>query len=271
MNILERQLWEGRMYSHTLYFRNNLRFAYEGIKAMLDLCPRTYVSISFGKQSICLAHMVWKLRPKTPMYFLASSESYLMHNFVEVIDAFMQIAPINLTIVQTNHAALDIRPCIERLSVLQPAIVWDMRPAGNPNWNWHEVREAGHWDLQTMVDRDAYNGWFWGLAKEESKARRITLSTKWEDQPHPSIFRYGDGKFRCCPLMNWRLHDLAAYIQRHELPLLDTYHKEGLTARTTARMTGRSSEEGAMALIHQANIGLANQMYQRFPELRAAR
>lgn len=271
MNKLEQHMLQGRLYQETYYFRKSLQFVIDGIRSMLVLSQRNYVSVSFGKQSICLAHMLWKVRPEMPMFFLASSESYLMHNFVEVIDAFMQIAPINLTIVQSNHAALDISDHVDRLSELQPTIKWRFLPTGDPAWSWKQVRDAGDDDLAQMVSRDDFDGWFWGLAKEESKSRRLTLSRQWEGQPHPSIFRYSDGKYRCCPLMNWHLDDLAAYIYRYKLPLLDTYHEDGLTARTTARLTRRSIEEGFMAKAHGKNPALANQFYARFPELRAYR
>lgn len=268
---LEKELWQSGFYKNTRMHLDRVRFSQEGVQAMLSISSLNYVSVSFGKQSNVVAHMVYTVKPDTPMFFLASSETYIIHNYIDVIDAFMGRWPINLTIVQTNHAAMDIRADIDELSSRQPTIKWVLRPPGDPGWDWGQTRQAGHMDLQTMVEREKYTGWFWGLAKEESKARRITLSTTWQGQPHLSIFRYSDGKYRCCPLRNWQNLDIAAYSLAHDIPFLDTYHQSGLGARTTARITGRSAEEGAMALMHHHNLGKTNQLYERFPELRMYR
>jgi 3'-phosphoadenosine 5'-phosphosulfate sulfotransferase (PAPS reductase)/FAD synthetase len=268
---LQQQLWRGLLYSKKQAYGQRLQFARDGVSKMLELCDRTYLSVSFGKQSIILAHMVYQMDPDIPMYFLASSESYLLHDFVDVIDAFMSRFPIQLTIVQTNNAAIDITDDITKLQQLQPGIKWDIRQPGDPGWNWEKSRAAGHDDLQTMVSRDAYDGWFWGLAKEESYGRRMTLSYRWHGQPHPTIFRYVDEKYRCCPLMEWGIWDIAAYVATHNFPLLDTYRQSGLESRTTARITGRSAEEGAMSLKHHYELSKANLIYKRFPELRGVR
>lgn len=268
---LERELFQGRMYAGTGWHKARRRWAYEAIREMLKLGERFYVSLSFGKQSAVVAHMLYHVAPQTPMLFLASSESYIIHDYVDVIDRFLTRWPINLTIVQTNNAALDIEADVAELSRRQPAIRWRFKPPGDPGWTWEETRAAGHDDLQAMAAREEFDGWFWGLAKEESKARRLTLSTKWEGQPHPAVYRYSDGKYRCCPLANWQALDLAAYIAEYELPMLDAYHHSGLSARTTARITGRSAEEGAMALMHHYFLSRSNALYARFPELRMYR
>lgn len=235
---------------------------------MFGLGERFYVSLSFGKQSAVVAHMVYQARPETEMYFLASSESYLMHDFADVIDRFMQRWPVRLTIVQTNNAALDIDGAVADLAGRKPAIRWRFKPPGDPAWDWKESRDYGERDLQEMVERDDFDGWFWGLAKDESKGRRYTLSTRWPGQPHPAIFRYSDGKYRCCPIMNWSRLDLAAYIAKYELPMLDAYRRQGLTARTTARVTRQAAEHGFMSLSRHYNIEVVNRLCTRFPELR---
>lgn len=237
---------------------------------MQEIAPRAYVSLSFGKQSLILAHMLYGMAPETPMYFLASSETWLMHDYAAVIASFLERWPVRLTIVQTNHAALDIDAPIAWLSEQHSSIRWEMRPPGSPTWTWKESRDAGDRDLQEMVERTDFDGWYWGLAKEESRARAITLSTRWKGQPHPAIFRYTDGKYRCCPLMHWKTVDLAAYIATHDLPMLDAYRIDGLDTRTTARIRRRPVENGVMGQIRRYNGDSFNRLIDRFPELRSA-
>lgn len=268
MSIFEQQMVRGRLYAQLLVYQQRVSYAQEGIAAMLALCPRPRVSISFGKQSLVLAHMVWQVAPDTPMHFLAASETWLMDNFGEVIDAFLQRFPVRLHIRQTNDAAIDIDAPVRWLQERQPAIQWVFKTPGDSSWGWNRVVDEGDGELDRLADREEYDGWFWGLAKEESQVRAMTLAKTWDGQPHPTIFRYTDGRYRCCPLANWHVPDLAAYIAEHDLPMLRTYHREGLDARTTARVRRRSVDVGYMGKLRHYDIQAYNILCARFPELR---
>ncbi len=244
MTEFEKQMLAGEVYAQTDKRHRRLKFALDGIEAMRILAPNAYASISFGKQSICLAHMLYQIQPDLPMYFLASWETWDLHNYAEVIESFVSRWPINLHIVQTDNVS------------------------ANPDLSWKETRDLGDKDLQNMVNREEWDGWYWGLTKEESKGRRLTLNQKWEGQPHATIFRYKDGKYRCCPLMNWEILDIAAYIAEHDLPLLQIYKELGLQQRTTARLTKSAVEYHGMARIKRCDTSGYNRLAARFPELR---
>jgi len=244
VNLFERQMAEGAAYAKLALRQRRLRFALDGIEAMRKLAPHAYASISFGKQSICLAHMLYQVEPEMPMYFLASWESWMIHNFQEVIEAFLSRWPIQLNIMQTDNVSDD------------------------PARTWQESRDLGQRDLQNMTNRADWDGWYWGLVKEESKGRRHTLSVRWDGQPHLTIFRYKDGKYRCCPLMNWGLLDVAAYIQEYNLPLLNLYKEQGLQMRTTARVTRDMAEFGGVAYLKHLDVEGLNRLAARFPEVR---
>lgn len=268
MSKYQQQIKTGKLYAMLPAYKRALRFAQEGVAAMLALSPRSYLSVSFGKQSICLAHLIYQVAPDMPMFFLASGESWMIHNFAEVIDDLMRHTPINLTIVQTNRLGLDIADDILGMSERQPGIKWVFRGWEEGDLDWKAARDAGDKDLQEMCDRAEWDGWFWGLAKEESFGRRMTLSWKWKGQPHPSIFRYADGKYRCCPVMNWELQDIAAYVATHNLKLLSEYEEFGLEARTTARMTKMAAGEGGVAHLNRRSRAGMNRLAARFPEMR---
>lgn len=241
MNIFDQQMAEGRLHRRSDEYRRRLRFAREAIVAMLDTAPRSYVSISFGKQSTCVAHMVYAIAPKTPMHFLASTETWELYDYRHVIDEFTARWPINLTIHQTDRATAAK--------------------------NWKAARDAGDRDLQQMCRREEWDGWFWGLAREESPARDRTLMASYSQRtPHPAIFRYADGKLRCCPLMHWTTLDLAAYIGEHEIPVLSIYRRFGLQQRTTARVTKKMLQNQGMALARMTNSSGFRAMVNRFPE-----
>lgn len=224
----EEQMACGKIHAASALFRHRLKFAQDGIAAMMHAAPRSYVSISFGKQSLCVAHLVFSVAPETPMFFLASDETWMLYDYADVIEQFRARWPIRLAIVQTHRLA-------------------DAK-------SWADSRAAGDQDIQTMCKREEWDGWYWGLGKDESRARRMTTLASYTQQTeHPSIFRYQDGKHRCCPVMHWSINDLAAYIATHEIPMLNLYRKFGLTQRTTARVTKKMLQQQGMALCRATN------------------
>jgi 3'-phosphoadenosine 5'-phosphosulfate sulfotransferase (PAPS reductase)/FAD synthetase len=236
------QMAIGRVHGRSRAFTWAQDFARDGIDHMMRIAPRSYVSLSFGKQSLCVAHMVYQIAPETPMYFLASDETWHLYDYADVIESFIARWPVKLTIVQTHR--------------------W------KDGESWKASRDAGDGDLQNMVPRDQFDGWFWGLSQDESRARKLTLlASAKQDTPHASIFRYSDGKLRCCPVMRWTLHDLAAYIATHDLPMLNIYRKFGLTQRTTARVTKKMLRHQGMALARMSNSRGFREIVNRFPEV----
>lgn len=228
MTIYEKQLLASKIYAIKNKRKYKLDFAIEGIKKMLEIAPNSYVSISWGKQSICIADMIYKIRKDIPMFFLASEETWKMYNFHEVINDFKEKHPgLNYKCIQTHR--------FENAK------------------SWKEGRDSGDKDLQNMCDRKDWDGWFWGLAKEESNPRRITLSIQKNNNIHPTIFKYKDGKYRCCPIMNWDINDIGAYIQENNIEVLNVYKKFGLQMRTTARLTKKARDSGAMFYIRFIN------------------
>lgn len=243
MSLFEQQMEEGALYARLHQRQRKLTYALRGIEEMRKLAPIAYASISFGKQSICLAHMLYQAMPKLPMYFLASWESFKMHNYRDVIDRFCECWPINLHIVTADNVT-------------------------NNTLDWKETRDIGFRDLQKMCDPADWDGWYWGLVKEESFGRYMTLSYRWKGQPHPTIFKYVDGKYRCCPLAEWDIQDIAAYVGEYDLPMLNTYKRNGLHARTTARITRDMAELAGVALMKHDNVSAFNEIVARFPNLR---
>lgn len=239
----DEQMQMGRLHARSDAFRQQLEWARAGVDAMLEVAPRSYVSLSFGKQSICLAHLVMRCWPGVPMYFLASTETWALYDYGRVVEEFVTWFQPNLTIVQTN-----------RLGAAA---------------SWEAGRDAGDRDLQEMCDRASWDGWFLGLSFDESRQRRITLAEGARQRnAHPSIYRYADGKYRCCPIATWDTRDLAAYIGQHNLPLLNIYQRYGLTQRTTARMTKQMVRQGAMALARLTSGPALSELANRYPEVK---
>lgn len=243
---LDEQLIVGTKHSELSAYKKKVQESLETLNAFMnEYSKQPYLALSWGKQSIVLAHMIYNNYyhgHQIPMYFMSSWESDLLHDFVDVEEQFRSRWDINY------HRIL-------------------MDNVSDNNLNWVQTRHRGRNDLQTYIEGvyPQWDGVIMGLSKEESMGRRVTLSIRNTD--HNNIFRYVQGKYRCCPLANWKEIDLAAYIATHDLPLLDAYKQQGLHARTTARITQNNAQMNGMLELKRRNLTNYRKIIQRFPEL----
>lgn len=243
MTKLEQQLRVGLIYSKTQQYKNRLRITIQSLNRFFELTENPYLALSFGKQSIVLAHIIYQIRPQTPMILLRSWETFLLHDMERVIDEFTQSAKINLKVHFKDNVS------------------WN-------DWDWQTTRDYGQKDIQNMGD-EACPGWdgvIMGLSKDESVARRISCSSSNTDWK--TIFQYKDGRYRCTPIQFWQMNDLAAYIATNSIPLLSAYNK-GLEARTTARITRNCAEMNGLIDLKHRDMSSYNVIVKRFPELSA--
>lgn len=244
MTKLDKQLKAGLLYSRTYQFQRRLNITTQSLQRFFEITKNPYLSVSFGKQSIILAHLIFSIRPETRMALLQSWETFMLHDMEQVITNFIKRWPINLTIHYKDNVS------------------WN-------NWGWKQTRDHGQNDLQNMGDElfHDWDGLIMGLSKDESFARRMTCSnsnTDWK-----TIFQYKNGKFRCTPIQFWNQMDLAAYIAAYDIPLLAAYHQNGLETRTTARITKNCAEMNGLLDLKYRNISDYNKIVKRFPELTA--
>jgi len=261
MTQFEMDLALGEIHLRSSAFARHVESAKQSIERMLSICNRTYISLSFGKQSICMTHLISSMNKNIPAFFLASSETWQLYNFVEVIAGLLAKIDMDITIVQTNRHGINLKPAIDQMSEMCPSLKWEFS-GEESGIDWRDANSRGHRDLQDMCNRKDWDGWFWGFSSDESVKRRITLAKTIE---HRNIFRYSDGKFRCCPLRDWRCLDIAAYIVQNNLKMLDVYERHGLRIRTTARVTGNMAELGGIC---KTNISSLNGISEVYREIR---
>lgn len=241
--ILEQELKAGLLYASTPVYKHRLQFTINTLQTFLSLVKNPYLALSFGKQSIVLAHIIYNLQPYLPMFFLRSWESYFLHDYEKVIGEFKSWCPINLNIVYKDNVS------------------WN-------NWPWKKTRDYGQKDLQNMADENypQWDGVIMGLGIDESFARRLTCTKKTTNMQ--AIFRYVNGKYRCTPIQFWGIRELAAYIAVNKIPLLSAYNS-GLQNRTTARITKNCAEMNGLIDLKKRYITNYNIIIKRFPELSA--
>jgi len=213
MNILSRQLQEGRMFAQLPQFRHKLSNADIDIRAMFSHASRSYVTLSWGKQSIIVAHMVFVIAPETPCVHWSNPKAEILADFMDTRDAFLERYHLNYT--EFSEGDIDLK--------------------GNG---------------RRYMQEEKLNGVFMGLAAEESKGRRYSLK-----QGSQTSMQYKDGTWRCCPLADWKVPDLAAYIAMYDLPLLRPYCRYGLDVRTSTGATIGSHSERALDFLNSTDRG----------------
>lgn len=186
----------GRLHSRLSSYKARKQKALALVQEMIELCPDAYVSCSFGKDSAVLLHLAMQVNPHIEARFLKWDESDLLHDYPRVEKEWQDLGA-NIKILHISRKSLD-------------------------------ERVASRW--QQLADIRQASGNFVGMRASESKVRRITL------RKDGVIYKRKNGTYRLCPIAWWSDNDIAAYTYEHNLPILDAYLKDGVTARTTSRI-----------------------------------
>lgn len=203
MNKLESELKQGAIWAKMPPYKRLERDTLRSVEKMLSECPDSYVSNSWGKQSVVMAHLVWRVNSAVPNVHFTGDDAGLIADFSNVKRTFL--ARFSVTYIERVRA-LKLRDAIRQYN-----------EETNPQ------------------------GVFVGLCAYESKGRTKTIESS-----RDSILVMKHDPIRCTPLGWWKQEDLAAYIAKYDIPLLDTYHRFGLEARTSTGAKFGSFTERAL-------------------------
>ena len=214
------------MYARLPQYIRKENKAKSDIAAMLRKCEKTYVALSWGKQSIICAHMAYNVSKDILCVHWTGPDAQLIADFDNTRDLFLNRWPVKYIELSEGHEGK-----------LMAAI-------------------------KEFVSNHKMEGVILGLAKCESKGRRHTL----RKNDKQNIYTYASGvcQYRCCPLADWTNEDLAAYISKHNIPLLSTYRRYGLDVRTSVGVTPGSHAEQGIDLLSSEN---ASKIRNRFKQM----
>lgn len=139
MGIYEQQLAQGKLLAMMPDHKRKVQKALADIQQMLGVCDAPYVSLSWGKQSICLMHLVYQVDQTIPGVFWREPETHIITDFDNVIEQF-----------------------IERWAILYFDVMLD-----EPSHH----QAAAKWEAMNNK-----NGVFMGFVRHESKSRRFTTA-----------------------------------------------------------------------------------------------
>ena len=107
MRIIEAQLNEGKIYGMLPVYQQREKNALHDIGHMLKVFPNSYLSLSWGKQSIILAHMIYQLKCDIPVVFFNEPDTDIIADFTSVRDQFLTKWPVNY--VEINDGKMSPR------------------------------------------------------------------------------------------------------------------------------------------------------------------
>jgi 3'-phosphoadenosine 5'-phosphosulfate sulfotransferase (PAPS reductase)/FAD synthetase len=113
-------------------------------------------------------------------------------------------------------------------------------------------------------DTTGYDSYFIGLRMQESTPRRLTLKS------HGMFYSNKSGLVRISPLSDWCEMDIAAYMFHYQLPVLNTYLKDGASARTASRIprTDRGIRESFLSSLKHRDFQAYQKLLIKFPEIK---
>lgn len=192
-------------------YRHRVEKAKKLIAAALETAPRWYAACSFGKDSLCLLHLVHDIDPRIPAVFIDSGDDIsLTPADRERVMAWCAESGVNLVVIP-----------FDKMSVYAP----------EKNYTPGKAIHADMFKpLAGWLKDHPHDGVFMGLRKDESSARSFAL---WKyGALHQYESGWQKGAWRSAPLMDWKTEDCATYMLQNRLPMLDIYDRMGFEARS---------------------------------------
>lgn len=93
--IYQQQINQGRILALLPDHKAKVKKAFADITHALSICNNPYVSLSWGKQSVVLMHLVYTVNPGIQAVFWRGEETNIINDFDDVIRQFIGKFPIN--------------------------------------------------------------------------------------------------------------------------------------------------------------------------------
>lgn len=190
------------VYSHLHEHKTRVMHAQLIITRWLERCEQPYIGFSTGKDSLCVAHLVWQQAPATRAVYFDAQCAY-----PESEALLQRMADAGRPIVKwpASEPFLDT---LKRLGLDDPRLE-------------RETMRTTVWEpIKTLLAHYHFDGVALGLRSEESCGRRKLAQVRGE-----LFWQQRDGLWECLPVIGWRYSDVWAYIVSHELDYCHTYDR----------------------------------------------
>ena len=248
-----------KLHALTRAYRHRLEATYPIIQSGFEAMHAPYASLSFGKDSLVMIHLLLSIRPDLPVMYVNCGEWDEWPDTPRVKRAFVTLTDCHLT------------------ELSGPSIVSAYVQAGEVYRQDEEqsrsARRAQHdysASLGELLDAEAksrgFDGAFIGLRKEESNNRARLFAMR-----GPLYFATTRQQWACNPLAWWTARDVWAYIVTNNLPYNDLYDLDPQgreQARNGAMFGTRSARYGRLVFLQKMYPDWFNRFAAEFPEVR---
>ncbi len=229
-------------YAHLPIFRRRVEKAKLLIEDMFARCNiPPYVAFSMGKDSAVALHLVAQVCPNVEARTLCFPETRILYREWDSL--------------RESWAA-------QLPDVLFSEFLAEPFPDAAPDW-FSQLRSPLGNSARLLLGNS--DGVFLGLRSMESNARRMAAR---RGGPIRFVKRMvSTGQWVCCPIQDWSITDVGAYIYHYRLPLLDEYKAHGLSMRTTAGLSMMGLQKGLLHNLRVRDPEAYNMLIARWPEI----
>lgn len=265
MNEQEREIYRlhGRLHGYMRRVDEAMTWIERGQQVMAAPC----VSLSFGKDSTAMVHLLLTVLPEIPIFYVNCGEFDEWPDTARVKQEFMARFPCRLVELPGPSLMATYRAIGDFLtySYQETAAVRQAKRDYNAS--------LGH-ILDNAVKEHGCDGSFIGIRADESNGRLRLFRARGQ-----LYFAKERGAWACHPLMKWSGRDVWAYIVQHDLPynaLYDIDPRGRQLARNGAMFggaqqtyAGRAAYLGRLAYIRKMYPDWFNRFAVEFPQVRA--
>ena len=228
--------------------------AYALIKRWLDVCNGfVYASISGGKDSLVMAHLIRHCYPDCP--FVWVNQGYLAE-WIDCIELLTLLKTEGWNIIEICpvrdlwHLYQDVGiPLSGKMTTVQDKII---------------NRKLIYDPLDEYQENNNVQGYAWGIRSQESRNRSLFL------KKHGLIHQRKDNNlWVCSPIGFWKINDIWDYIDYQELPYPSMYDRDRLTVRNGPAIGTTGVNWGRLSELKKFYPEYWSELTQKFPELRS--
>lgn len=243
-----------RLHAKLPVHKRRLQRTCEIIKAALGEIAKPYAAISFGKDSMVMAHLLIQHMPDIPMVWSDRGEEAELPETYAYINEVKKKYNLNLEIVKPEisqfeiyrrYGLPDVDEGVTRAIVTQINIIRVFAKYTKENGN---------------------DGYFQGLRADESQGRE-----KMARSYGPLFLRKKDNMIVCNPLLWWTGRDIWAYIVANEIPYHPEYDNDRFKNRELVRLSNWSglymARKGRVAELKYYHPELYRKLVKEFPEV----
>jgi len=228
-------------YSSTLIHKRKVEKSRAYIEEYLMKGIKSYGSISGGKDSTAMMHLIHQIDNTVP--FVSEKDDMDFPNELEYMEQLRELYQLDLTIISPDVKLWDV--------VKDHNFMEDIHSKGT---NFSDMYFYSL--LRNYQAQHGYEGVFLGLRAEESKGRKFNYMTK-------GVIYYNESwqQTVCQPLAEWKAADVFAYLFSNDIPILDVYFKTKFVG------TPEKIRKSWILPSAQANRGQAVWLKYYYPEI----